>query len=130
NRGQLMRSLSSDMTQHQAAAAPFAGVRYESSQHRYGAQPNVVGLVVRFANGPYTIVGVLPPGLTLGRTVASPGQPVDRAFWTPVGQDSSNYYIRSNHSYSAIGRLKTVASMDRPAAEMERLLRPTADEPR
>jgi putative ABC transport system permease protein len=90
---------------------------YENWQTRYGADPHVLGRAVRFDDGSYTIVGVLPKGLSL-----SHGKPTD-PFWLPVGQDSANANERSNHSYPALGRIKPGVSLAAASAEAERLIR-------
>jgi predicted permease len=102
--------------------APGAAlVSYETWQSRYGGDPHVLGRVVHFEEQPYTIVGVLPRGLTLGRTTATESE--RPAFWVPVGQsDKEDYVERSNHSYFAVARLKPGVSPERGAQEARSFL--------
>jgi putative ABC transport system permease protein len=102
-------------------AAGVTLVSWEQWQSRFGGDRNVLGRVVRFEETPYTIVGVLPRGLTVGRTSAREGE--RPAFWVPVGQvDTSNYNQRSNHSYTAIARLAPGVTMERALDEATRIL--------
>jgi putative ABC transport system permease protein len=94
---------------------------YESWQARFAGDPRVLGKSVRFDDVPYTIIGVLPPGLTLGRA----GTPAP--FWVPIGQDSNDFARRDNHSYFAIGRLKPGVSRERAQPEVDRILRGTTE---
>ena len=105
---------------------------YETWQSRFGGDQRIVGRVVTLDDAPFTVVGVLPPGLKLGRTAAigPPGTPLDVAFWVPVGRDSLNYYERTNRSYQAIGRLKPGVTLARASAEVAQLLRPPPGETR
>jgi predicted permease len=105
-------------------------VSYETWQARFGGDQQIVGRVVMLDDEPFTVVGVLPPGLKLGRTPvqAIAGATGEIAFWVPVGRDSSNYYVRSNHSYFAVGRLKPGVTLARASAEVAELLRPTPGE--
>jgi len=51
--------------------APVAVISDGLWRRSYGADPNVIGRIVRLDNDPYTIVGVLPPGFRHpGRTVS------------------------------------------------------------
>lgn len=99
-------------------------VTYESWQSRFGGDRHILGRTVRLDDAPYTIIGVLPRGLTVGRQGASLlGAPV---FWLPVGQDSIDYRERTNHSYLTVARLAAGVSLDRARVETSRLLTETA----
>lgn len=95
-------------------------VSYESWQSRFGGDRQILGRTVRLDDLPYTIIGVLPRGLTVGRQAASLlGAPV---FWIPVGQDSIDYRERTNHSYLTVARLAPGVSIDRAQLETSHLL--------
>jgi len=98
-------------------------VSYESWQTRFAGDRHILGRTVRLDDVPYTVVGVLPRGLSIGRQEASLlGSSV---FWIPVGQDSNDYRERTNHSYRAVARLAPGASMERARVETSRLLSET-----
>lgn len=102
-------------------------VSYELWQTQFGAAQDIIGRVVRLDDVPTTIVGVLPPGLTMGRTTQpAVGAATSVGFWTPVGHDSLDYFQPTNHSYMAIGRLRPGVTLARASAEVSRILVPTA----
>ena len=104
-------------------------VSYELWQTRFAAARDIIGRVVRLDDVPTTIVGVLPPGLTMGRTTQpTAGAATSVGFWTPVGHDSLDYFQPTNHSYMAIGRLRPGVTLARTSAEVSRILVPTGKE--
>ncbi|MDB4913961.1 MAG: permease, partial [Gemmatimonadetes bacterium] len=72
---------------------------WEAWQSRYGGDSTVIGRRVTLDNRPYEIVGVLPPGLQIDRTVDAP------TFWTPALRDSSDLVSRRNRNYRMLARL-------------------------
>jgi putative ABC transport system permease protein len=97
-----------------------AMVTYEAWVNRYQRDPNIMGRSVRLNDLPYTIIGVLPEGLTLSRTTSASGPP---AFWTPVGQEADDANQRGNHSYIGLARLKPGVTLQHAAQETDRILR-------
>ncbi len=97
--------------------APVTVISYQNWLARYGGDRSVLGRAVHFDEGTYTIIGVLPEGLSLDHGEAT------SPFWMPVGQDSANARERGNHDYPALGRLKPGSSLAGAAAETERLVR-------
>ncbi|HKW12274.1 MAG TPA: ABC transporter permease [Gemmatimonadaceae bacterium] len=98
----------------------FVLVSYESWQSRFGGDRQILGRTVRLDDVPYTVIGVLPRGLSVGRQEASLlGAPV---FWVPTGQDSMDYRERTNHSYRTVARLATGVSIEHARLETSRLL--------
>lgn len=81
-------------------------------ERRFGADPNIVGKTVDVDGYPMTIVGVLPPGAQL------PDYKVD--LWMPVYTYPEMQAI-SNHTYSAVGRLRPGFSVDDAQRELTRL---------
>ena len=73
---------------------------YENWEARYGRDPSVVGRSVRFDQGTYTVIGVLPRGLSLAR-----GEPT-APYWLPAEQDSAKARQPHNHTFQALGRLR------------------------
>lgn len=106
--------------------ARVALISYELWQRRFGGTRGIVGRVVTLDDVSHTIVGVLPPGLTMGRTTRSASvaaAPI--GFWTPVSYDSADYYEPTNHSYYAIGRLRSAVSIEQARSEVSRILVPS-----
>jgi predicted permease len=88
-------------------------ISYEGWQTRYSGARDILGRVVHFDQTPYTIIGVLRKGLSIGRDFTT-----GALFWIPVGHDSVDYYDRTNHSYRAVGRLKPGVTIERAAADV------------
>jgi predicted permease len=100
-------------------------VRYEQWQSRYGGNADILGRVVYLDERPYTIVGVLPPRFTVGRTNASEVAP---AFWIPAGQMAgSEYYDRTGHDYHAVARLAPGVRLKDASREAARILHAASD---
>jgi predicted permease len=97
--------------------APVTVISYDTWQARYGGNPSVLGRPVHFDEGTYTIIGVLPRGLSLQHGEAT------NPYWIPVGQDSADARERGNHDFSALGRLKPGVSMAAASQEFDRILR-------
>jgi predicted permease len=104
---------------------PVAVLSHEAWVGRYRRDPRVLGASILLEGVPYTIVGVLPPGVSLGAWL--PYRPLDTAegaaVWTPVGRDSSSAGMRDNHTFRALGRLKAGVSVAQARTETDRLLR-------
>lgn len=102
---------------------------HETWVARYRRDPRVLGSSILLEGVPYTVVGVLPPGVSLGAWLSY--RPLDTAegaaVWTPVGQDSANAVRRDNHSFRALGRLKAGVSFERARIETDRILRDGRD---
>src|SRR5262245_55217436 len=90
---------------------------YDNWQTRYGGDPHVLGRAIHFDEGTYTVVGVLPRGLSLRH-----GESVE-PFWTAIGQDSSRAGERGDHSFAGLARLKPGLSLVAATAETDRFLR-------
>jgi putative ABC transport system permease protein len=99
-----------------------AMVSYEAWRKRFGGAADLIGREVILDDAPRTVVGVLPPGLRLGR-----GENISD-FWVPIFQDS-NTIERGNHSYEAVGRIKPGITLERASAESQLLLK-DSDDPR
>jgi putative ABC transport system permease protein len=113
--------------------AAVAMISYEAWQSRFQRDPGVLGKSVWMdgpafpsnapaVTRPYTIIGVLPKGLSLSRSNAATPEP---PFWTPVGQDPQDANERNNHSYRGLARLKPGVSLAAATVETERILRGT-----
>jgi putative ABC transport system permease protein len=94
-------------------APPVVVLSFENWMSRYGGDHGIIGKNVRFSRGTYTIIGVLPRGLSLEHGV--PASP----YWIPIGQDSSHAAAQQDHSYPAIGRLKAGVTPAQAAQELD-----------
>lgn len=88
-----------------ALGGPNVGVlSWETWRGRYGGDSAIVGSTVTINNAPYRILGVMPEGFRLDRTVDPP------FMWTPALRDSSDLPERHNRNYRAIARLANGAT--------------------
>jgi putative ABC transport system permease protein len=84
-------------------------------QSRFGADPRIVGKVLRTDRVAYTIVGVMPPGFAF---------PQRSSFWTPM----QSYYAtlppdravkrRDQHTYGTLARLKRGVTLAQAEADL------------
>lgn len=66
---------------------------------RFGRDPGVIGRVVRLSGNPYTVVGVMPPGM---------GWPADAKLWVPLAMRGSLAPLAERRGalwLSVVGRL-------------------------
>jgi len=104
-----------------AVGAPaVALVSHEAWESRFERDPTIVGRTVRFDDRPYTIIGVLPPNLSLFRVNSAAALP---PFWVPAGQEAGDASNRGNHSYQAIGRLRPGVLLTQAVQESDAILR-------
>ncbi len=96
-------------------SAPVAVLSHEFFQRRFGGDRAMIGRMLQTSGGPYEIVGVAEPGLTLpmpGPFASSAnlsGYAVD--VWTPLQLDPAGPFY-NNHPYVGVGRLKPDVSVD------------------
>jgi predicted permease len=97
--------------------APVAVISDGLWRRSYGADPNVLGRVLRLDNDPYTIVGVLPPGFRhLGPTVS---ENVELFLTAGFSADPTPKPARSNRFMpAAIGRLKPGITLEQAQARL------------
>src|SRR5579862_3271102 len=110
------------------SGAPVAIVSYEAWQLRYGGAPDILGRIVHFDDGPFTIVGVLPRGLSLGRqgSLSEREHDADRAaeFWRPAGREAFLSSHRETQNFLAVGRLKPGVTAAGATPEIDAILHP------
>lgn len=104
----------------QLGAPPVTIVSHEAWESRFQRDPGIVGGTVLFDDKAYTIIGVLPPNLSLYRVNTATAQP---PFWVPTGQEVQDANNRGNHSYQAVGRLRASVTLVQATQETERILR-------
>ena len=76
----------------------------------FGANPSVIGRVIRIYNKPLTIVGVLPAGFRY---------PDATEIWYPANTIFSENTNRSAHNYFAVAQLKPDVTVDQAQAQMD-----------
>lgn len=81
----------------------------------YGADPNVIGRVIRLSDRNVTIVGILQPGLTFGGA--------DVRFYIPLAFTDRQRSDEARHTngWVSIGRLKPGATIEQARAELAAL---------
>ena len=88
---------------------------WELWQRRFGGDSTIVGRSVTFDDSAYTVVGVMPPGVRLERTLPP------AALWFPAFQSTEDDPSRHNRSYLGLARLApgvTVAQANADAAQI------------
>lgn len=90
---------------------------WEAWQSRFGGDTMIVGRSVTLDGVSYSVVGVMPPGFRLDRTVEAP------AFWVPALRDSSDLPERHNRSYRSLARLAPGATFGAASLQAAGVLR-------
>jgi putative ABC transport system permease protein len=84
-------------------------------ERRFGADPALVGRAMQLDGEPYTVVGVLPPGIELRLFDARS----ERAVWLPKYFEEYEPKIRATGYWNVFGRLKPGLAVEQAAAELE-----------
>jgi putative ABC transport system permease protein len=82
-------------------------------QRRFGADPGVIGRVVRMNGLAFTVVGVMPPAFRF---------PGEAEIWMPMGFTPEDLKSRDYHVLWAVGRLKPDVTPQQALAEMDLLM--------
>ena len=83
-------------------------ISYGLWQTRFGGARDVLGKPLRISSLPYTIIGVLPPNVTLdGQT----------SLWLPLGGDPKQ--VGQSYSYEGVGRLKPGVTIEQARRDLE-----------
>ncbi len=99
---------------------PVVMLSYDAWQSRFQGEASVLGTAVRLDGLPYTVIGVLPKGLSLTRGGTSGSE---APFWAPVSRDSNDVNQRGNHGYIGLARLRPGVSLAQATAETQAILR-------
>lgn len=78
-------------------------------QKRFGSNPNAIGKTILLNGNVYTIVGIMPRRF---------GFPEDSDLWIPISPRMYDDRNRMNHSFSALGTLKSGVTLSQATAEM------------
>ena len=76
---------------------------------RFGADPGIVGRVVRANGKPATIIGVMPEGFAF---------PNNEQLWVPLARDAASVQRGEGQWVSVFGRLRDGVTVDEAAVEM------------
>ena len=79
---------------------------------RFGADPDVIGMVVYLGKTAYTVVGVMPPAFQF------PPGAQDVQVWKPLAIDTGLLEVRGMRVYNVVGRLNAGVSVDQARSEM------------
>src|SRR5262245_28830306 len=80
----------------------------------FGADPNIIGRVVKLDETPYTVVGVMPAHLRFPTAFAGAVE-----LWTPLAlTDNEKHARRRDSNFGLIGRLKPGVKLEQAQANM------------
>jgi putative ABC transport system permease protein len=82
---------------------------HDTWQNRFGADPSVVGRVVRVNARPATIIGVMPEGFAF---------PQSEEVWVPLARDAASVARGEGQWVSVFGRLRDGVTIDEASVEM------------
>src|SRR5262245_33922167 len=83
----------------------------------FGADPNIIGRVVKLDEASYTVVGVMPARLQFPKAGASFASAVE--LWTPLAlTDDEKRSRRRDSNFNIIGRLKPGVGLEQAQADM------------
>ena len=80
---------------------------------RFGANPSIVGRVVRLNSEPYAVLGVMPPQFDITSD--------SEELWTPVAFTAAQMAEHDEHFLECIGRLARSVSVEQARAELRTL---------
>ncbi len=102
-------------TDDRAGANPVVLLSHSLWQRRFGSDPQVIGKTIRLGMTPYTVIGVLPAGLTFPEP--------DVALWVPLEQTITpqDMHWRNTHYLEVYARLKPGVTLAQTRDEMNRI---------
>ncbi len=112
---------------HTEEQSPVIVLGYRLWQHRFAADPDILGKSVTLSGHPYTVVGVAPP------TFRGIDLLLDPQFWVPFGNidqlvpNLPDHNSRLFHWVTVTGRLKPGVTRDQAAAELATLAKHFAE---
>lgn len=92
-------------------------ITWEAWRSLYGGDSTVIGRKLTLDDKPFEIIGVLPEGLQIDRTVDAP------VLWLPALRDSFDIPARHNRGYRALARLAPGVPLSTATAQAARILR-------
>jgi predicted permease len=103
-----------DVGEDQQGKNHVAILSYAFWQRHFGGAPDVLGKTIELNNEAYTVIGVMPTWFNF------PSAPIATTdIWTPYDMSPKNLGVRGEHSYRAIGRLKSGVTLDQARADLQ-----------
>ena len=95
-------------------------ISYGFWQTKYQGDRSVLGKTIRINDEPYTIIGVMPPGLPTWWFDTEHGE---TELWTPFAPYATVWEetSRGNRDFSSIGRLKAGVNLEQAQADLQRM---------
>jgi len=89
-------------------------------QRRYASDKNIINRNITLDGVPYTVVGVMPPGIYPAWPTTSGHLTFDQQqqFWAPMSFTPQWAAVRSAHVFGVVARLKSGVSLEQAATEM------------
>lgn len=94
-------------------------VGFKAWQHRFFADPAIVGRTIQLGDTSYTVVGVMPERYAF---------PVNHQFWVPLRLDAARFERLRGPSLTVFARLRAGATIDAATRELQALTQRTAAE--
>jgi putative ABC transport system permease protein len=88
-------------------------------QRRFGADPAIVGQVIRLSGSPYTVAGVMPPDFVYPNR--------DFELWTQFTVNPVEYRTRLPFSYAVVARLKKGVSVAEAQTQVSQIAKRLAE---
>jgi putative ABC transport system permease protein len=109
--------------EYQRGAGRVAILSYPMWRSRFGGDASIVGRAVRLGRGePFTIVGVMPPGLDLRLFDNRFQRQPEPLVWLPKqGFEDFELNARGNGYWNVVGRLRSGVSVEEARAEFDTL---------
>jgi putative ABC transport system permease protein len=104
-----------EATDDRTGAPPVVMLTHALWERRFGADPQVLGKTVHLGMTPYTVIGVLPTGLTFPEP--------DVQLWVPLEQSLSTQELhwRNSHYLDVYARLKPRVTLAQANQELSRI---------
>src|SRR4026209_2341440 len=100
---------------------PVAMLSYNRWQHRFGADPQIVGKTVEFNSRPFTVIGVAPKGFIGTEVAYDPEMFIPVMMAKTIEPGSTWIEKRDSNNLFTVGRLKPGISLAQAKAELETL---------
>lgn len=107
--------------EHEVGKGQVVILGNELWKRRYGSDRNIINRSVNLNGDPYTVVGVMAPGIYPSRPTTSGAISFEKnqqQYWVPMSFTAGWAAVRSAHVLGVVGRLKQGVSLEQATAEM------------